>query len=186
MLLVPSSSSPPPTLVIRESNRHLPTQTGLSLYLRTRPNTQFQNLLEFFCHVIPSIVVAQSVRGQVVVCVVSPTDAMGKHMVSLPTIALLDPSSANVASRTRLRQHALSLGFCQAMAFRPFLLCLLLLFSSLIPQPFQIFGISFRLNWYVAKSHIRPPRSFRAVQRYALHLRGNDRARLRRRPYRGK
>lgn len=93
------------------------TEWGLVLKVRAEPDAKFENPLEFFCVVVPAVVIAQRVCRQIVVEGVGATSAVGENMVCLPVLTS-DRTAADVAARVGFAKDLSSFGFGEELTLR--------------------------------------------------------------------
>lgn len=86
---------------------YLSTNIGASFHLRTDPHTQLEDFLKLCTSVVPSIVVARSMRREIVVNCVGAAGAMRQHMISVPFF--LNLRAADVATATSLAEDNIPL-----------------------------------------------------------------------------
>ena len=88
----------------------------LGLDLGAEPNAEFENPLEFLGAVVPTVVVAEGMGGQVVVEAVRAAAAMREDVIGFPVRAINEPA-ADVTTAAGFAQHFNALRFRQRNAF---------------------------------------------------------------------
>ena len=73
---------------------------GAALNLSSCPYTKLQYVLEFLGQIVPSIVIAGRVRGQIVIDIVNAASAMGDNVIGLPLLVLDLPATNVTATRS--------------------------------------------------------------------------------------
>jgi len=69
---------------------------GAALNLGSCPHPKLQYVLEFLRQIVPSVVIADRVRGEIIIDIVSAARAMCHDVIGLP-IPVLDLAATNVA-----------------------------------------------------------------------------------------
>jgi hypothetical protein len=90
-------------IVFAEFLTHLLAEGRFLLDLCARPDPEFENPLKLLSVVMPSIIVAERMRGKIIIYRVRSTSAVGQDMVRFPIVAV-DGSAADVATSACLSQ----------------------------------------------------------------------------------